>query len=521
METLPFLFTLAAASSVYLFWFYLLARKLTGPKVWPVFGSLPFLFMNRSRVHDWIASNLRATGGLSTYQTCIIALPFLARKQGFFTVTCHPKNIEHILRTRFENYPKGPDSEAAFHDLLGQGIFNSDGETWLIQRKTAALEFTTRTLRQAMARWVNRTIKNRLWCILDKAAKDNISVDLQDLLLRLTFDNICGLTFGKDPETLSPELPENRFATAFDTATEATLQRLLYPGLLWRLQKMLDVGSERRLKSSIRVVENYMSDAIEARKESPSDDLLSRFMKKRDVDGKFFPTSVLQRIALNFVLAGRDTSSVALSWFFWLVMNHPEVENKIISEISTVLSETRGDDHHKWIEEPLVFDEADKLVYLKAALTETLRLYPSVPEDSKYVVNDDVLPDGTVVPAGSTVTYSIYSVGRMKTIWGEDCMEFKPERWLSTEGDRFEPPKDGYKFVAFNAGPRTCLGKDLAYLQMKSVATAILLRYRLSLVPGHRVEQKISLTLFMKHGLRVYLNPRKLEGGQEETISAI
>jgi fatty acid omega-hydroxylase len=225
METLPLLLTLTAALSAYFLWFHFLARTLTGPKAWPFVGSLPALFKNRNQVHDWIAGNLRATGGLATYQTCIIPLPFLAYKQGFYTVTCHPKNLEHILKTRFDNYPKGPKWQTAFHDLLGQGIFNSDGETWLMQRKTAALEFTTRTLKQAMARWVNRSIKNRLWCILDKSVKDNVYVDLQDLLLRLTFDNICGLTFGKDPETLSPNLPENPFAVAFDTATEATMHR--------------------------------------------------------------------------------------------------------------------------------------------------------------------------------------------------------------------------------------------------------------------------------------------------------
>ncbi|KAK4275185.1 hypothetical protein QN277_018312 [Acacia crassicarpa] len=513
METLSLAFTLAAALCAYVLWFYLvLARTLTGPKAWPFVGSLPLLFKNRSRVHDWIAGNLRATGGSATYQTCIIPFPFLAHKQGFYTVTCHPKNLEHILKTRFSNYPKGPRWQTAFHDLLGQGIFNSDGDTWLMQRKTAALEFTTRTLRQAMARWVNRTIKNRLWCILDKATKEKMSVDLQDLLLRLTFDNICGLTFGKDPETLSPELPENPFAVAFDTATEATMHRLLYPSLRWRIQKLLDIGDERRLKQSLQIVENYMNDAVAARKEAPSDDLLSRFMKKLDANGNPIPTPVLQRIALNFVLAGRDTSSVALSWLFWLVMNHPHVEDKIIDEISKVLRETRGGDHRKWTEDALDFDEADRLVYLKAALAETLRLYPSVPQDFKYAIADDVLPDGTFVPAGSTVTYSIYSVGRMKEIWGDDCMEFKPERWLSVEGDRFEPPKDGFRFVAFNAGPRTCLGKDLAYLQMKSVAAAVLLRYRLSPVPDHRVEQKMSLTLFMKNGLHVFLHPRKLQG---------
>ena len=140
-------------------------------------------------------------------------------------------------------------------------------------------------------------------------------------------------------------------------------------------------------------------------------------------------------------------------------------------------------------------------------VTVTFDNFPN-DQDFKYVIDDDVLPDGTFVPRGSTVTYSIYSIGRMKTIWGQDCLEFRPERWLTAEGDRFETPKESFKFVAFNAGPRTCLGKDLAYLQMKSVASAVLLRYRLSPVPGHRVVQKMSLTLFMKNGLHVYLQPR-------------
>ncbi|CAJ2652449.1 unnamed protein product [Trifolium pratense] len=510
METLPLLLTLTAALSAYFLWFHFLARTLTGPKAWPFVGSLPALFKNRNQVHDWIVGNLRATGGSATYQTCIIPLPFLAHKQGFYTVTCHPKNLEHILKTRFDNYPKGPKWQTAFHDLLGQGIFNSDGETWLMQRKTAALEFTTRTLKQAMARWVNRSIKNRLWCILDKSIKDNIYVDLQDLLLRLTFDNICGLTFGKDPETLSPNLPENPFAVAFDTATEATMHRFLYPGLIWRFQKIFGIGSEKMLKESLQIVETYMNDAMSDRKGIPSDDLMSRFMKKRDVDGKPISAPVLQRIILSFILAGRDTSSVALSWFFWLIMNHPNVEEKIIKELTTVLEETRGSERQRWTEDPIDFGEADQLVYLKAALAETLRLYPSVPQDFKQAVADDVLPDGTVIPAGTTVTYSIYSVGRLETIWGNDCLEFKPERWISVRGDRFEPPKNGFMFMAFNAGPRICLGKDLAYLQMKSVAAAVLLRYRLSLVPDHRVEQKMSLTLFMKNGLKVFLQPRKL-----------
>lgn len=503
------------ALAAYLCWFKIISRSMKGPRVWPLFGSLPGLIQNTFRMHDWIADNLRACGG--TYQTCICAIPFLAHKQGLVTVTCDPKNLEHILKLRFDNYPKGPTWQAAFHDLLGDGIFNSDGDTWLFQRKTAALEFTTRTLRQAMARWVSRAIKLRFCPILEAAQNESNPVDLHDLLLRLTFDNICGLAFGKDPETLSPGLPENDFATAFDRATEATLQRLILPEVIWKFKKWLGLGMEVSLSRNLHHVDKYLSNIINTRKldlaslqqgfdRTPHDDLLSRFMKKKESYSEAF----LQHVVLNFILAGRDTSSAALSWFFFLITQNPRVEEKILFEICTVLMETRGNDISEWVKDPLVFEEVDRLTYLKAALSETLRLYPSVPQDFKTIVNDDVLPDGTFVPAGSSVTYSIYAIGRMKFIWGEDCLEFKPERWLSSDGKKMEL-QDSYKFVAFNGGPRICLGKDLAYLQMKSIAAAVLLRHRLTVVPGHRVEQKMSLTLFMKYGLKVNVHPRDLK----------
>ena len=223
-----------------------------------------------------------------------------------------------------------------------------------------------------------------------------------------------------------------------------------------------------------------------------------------------YSDELLRQIALNFILAGRDTSSAGLSWFFWLVMRHPPVEEKIVLEICGVLAETRGRYVEKWLEAPILYEEAERLVYLKAALTEALRLYPPVPEDSKQAAEDDVLPDGTFVPAGSSVTYSIYSLGRMKAVWGRDCEEFRPERWLTEDERSFEANQESFKFVAFNGGPRVCLGKELAYLQMKTVAASVLLHHRLSLVPGHRVEQKMSLILFMKNGLLVNLRRRDL-----------
>ncbi|OIW09876.1 hypothetical protein TanjilG_24531 [Lupinus angustifolius] len=256
-------------------------------------------------------------------------------------------------------------------------------------------------------------------------------------------------------------LPENPFSMSFDHATEATLQRFILPQIIWKLKKWLGLGMETSLSRSLEHIDKYLSNIINSRKldllnkqqiigsseTTTHDDLLSRFMKKKES----YTNEFLQHVALNFILAGRDTSSVALSWFFWLCTLNPNVEEKILLELCTVLFETRGDDVSKWVDEPLVFEEVDCLVYLKAALLETLRLYPSVPEDSKHVINDDVLPSGTFVSTGSAVTYLIYSIGRMKYIWGKDCLDFKPERWLSADGNKIPtnlfPSMQGQGFV--------------------------------------------------------------------------
>ena len=129
-------------------------------------------------------------------------------------------------------------------------------------------------------------------------------------------------------------------------------------------------------------------------------------------------------------------------------------------------------------------------------------------QDPKGILEEDVLPDGTKVRAGGMVTYVPYSMGRMEYNWGADAARFRPERWINEDGAfRNASP---FKFTAFQAGPRICLGKDLAYLQMKNIAGSVLLRHRLAVAPGHRVEQKMSLTLFMKHGLRMEVRPRDL-----------
>ena len=118
------------------------------------------------------------------------------------------------------------------------------------------------------------------------------------------------------------------------------------------------------------------------------------------------------------------------------------------------------------------------------------------------MVEDESFPDGTVLKKGTKIIYAIYAMGRMESIWGKDCREYKPERWL--RDGRFMS-ESAYKFTAFNGGPRFCLGKDFAYYQMKFVAASIIYRYRVKVVEKHVVVPKLALTMYMKYGLKATL----------------
>ncbi|CAA6662013.1 unnamed protein product [Spirodela intermedia] len=134
-----------------------------------------------------------------------------------------------------------------------------------------------------------------------------------------------------------------------------------------------------------------------------------------------------------------------------------------------------------------------------------MRLYPPVPANTSHCLADDVLPDGTKVGKGWFVSYNAYAVGRMTAVWGEDYGKFRPERWLGTGGE-FRP-ESPFRFPASHGGARTCPGKEMAYVQMKSIAACLIEKFTLE-VAGGRPEMLLCLTLHMKDGLPVRVRER-------------
>lgn len=454
----------------------------------PFIGCLVPFYKNRHRLLDWYTDLLAA----SPAQTVVLERLGARRT----VVTAHPDNVEYMLKTNFTNYPKGKPFTDILGDLLGSGIFNTDGELWRTQRKLASHEFTTKSLREFFVKALEMETNDRLLLILSTACADRRTVDVQDLLRRFAFDTICKVTLGTDPGFLDPSLPTSEFADAFDVASGISARRgAALVSATWKLKRAFGVGSERRLRASIQLIHGSVMSLIRRRKEEGVErgDLLSRLISGGHSE------EVIRDMVISFMMAGRDTTSAALTWFFWLMSRHPDMEKEVVEE---VVNRAKG--------RRLEYQELKEMKFLEACLCESMRLYPPVAWDSKHAAGADVLPDGTKVRRGDRVTYFPYGMGRMERLWGKDWMEFEPRRWLAAEGKEVAKVS-AYKFAVFQAGPRVCLGKEMAFIQMKYIAAAVLRRFELRRAGGEKRPPVLVplLTAHMAGGLKMAVRERR------------
>ncbi|XP_049384951.1 cytochrome P450 94B3 [Solanum stenotomum] len=474
------------------------ARGFEGPPTYPIIGCLIPFYKNRYRLLDWY------THLLSQSPTKTIVIDRLGARRTI--VTANPHNVEYMLKTNFDNFPKGKPFNEILGDFLGNGIFNVDGDIWYKQRKMVSHEFTARCLRDYVVNALKEEVENKLLPMLDLMEAENRAFDLQDLLRRLGFDVVCKVSLGFDPCCLNHSLPFSPLLHAFERASQICAGRGAAPiSAIWKVKRWLNIGSERQLRLAIDQIHSSVANIIRERKikirgenqQEISKDLLSKLILAANFDEE-----EVRDMVISFIIAGRDTISAAMTWLFYLLTLHPEIENELVSkELRFIEAETLT--KHETLRE---------MKFLKACLCETMRLYPPVAWDSKHAIADDILPDGTRIKAGNRVTYFPYGMGRMENLWGKDRLEFKPERWMqNSEEDEggAEQASNLYKFPVFQAGPRVCLGKELAFIQMKYVVSSILMRFQIRPACSDPPVFLPLLTAHMAGGFKIFVHKTK------------
>ncbi|KAG3102235.1 hypothetical protein PC121_g1201 [Phytophthora cactorum] len=460
-------------------WYFLSSRKqaralakFSRPEsTLPVLGNtLDLMFTHRQDIHDWILDECRRCEGRPW------VLAALGRPTSI--VLSNVEAFEDVLHRKFDKF--GKCSAWLVSDVFGDGIFAADGVSWIHQRKTASHLFSLHMMRESMEQVVRE--QAAVLCeTLEAHSTANNPVNLKYTMDWYATNVFTRVGFGVDLQSLSSQ-EHDEFFRAFTRLPIAVHRRIQQPGWLWRFRRAFNLGYEKQLKLDMKRVDGVIYQVISQSMESKTDadspqrlpDLISLFLAKetneyrdRDADGvttyrvKTSP-KLIRDMAFNFTAAGRGTTSQSLQWFFIMINRYPHVEAKIREELQAKLPQLFDKNRT-----PPAMNDVQQLIYLEAAIKESLRLNPVAPLIGRTATQDVCFSDGTFIPSGTRVVIPTFAVARLTSIWGEDAAEFNPERWIDPQSGKLLVISP-FKFLVFLAGPRSCLGAKLAMLELKA-----------------------------------------------------
>jgi len=225
-------------------------------------------------------------------------------------------------------------------------------------------------------------------------------------------------------------------------------------------------------------------------KDDEYDILAFMLQASQEEGGEWVDDDEIMRQMTTFMFAGHDTTTNQLTWLFYFLSQHPEVERKVLAEIDEVLG---GKD--------VTTQGLNKLAYLEQVVKETLRMRPSAPNLGRELSEEIVVErDGKswTLPKGTKIMWSPYVIMHMPQYW-KDPDVFNPDREEWTKNGKPKP----YTYLPFGEGFRACIGEDMAKKEIKTVAAMVLQRLRFGLEEGHKVEMEMATTMRARYGMRM------------------
>ena len=442
-----------------------------GPKGIPMLGSLPEI-KNKGLIRFYV-DNWRQYGDIVRLQTGPIVQHLLAR----------PDDIKYVLSDNKQNYEKG----LGFKKLqmtLGTGLFTAEGALWKRQRNIMQPMFTPRSITQFAGDMTGAT-ESMLqdWQAHGTGGKVfNVNTQMMRLAMNIIGRTMFNIDIGKDAM---------QAAKAFTFVLENVSQRSLSPV---DIPLFIPTKSNRHFNQSIKTLDDFIYGIIDERARNPREerDLLSTLMNARDPEtGEPMSRRQLRDEVITIFFAGHETTAQALTWTWFLLAQHPDVEEKLYEEVDRVLGGRT----------PAVAD-LEQMPYTEMVVQESMRLYPPVWVYVRDSIDEDEI-GGYYIPPHSMIVLSQYITHRHPDYW-EEPEKFDPERFTPERSEG----RPRYAYFPFGGGPRICLGNNFAMLEAATVVAMIAQRFRLRLVPGQHIEPRMVGTLRPSGPVRMRLQPR-------------
>ena len=436
-----------------------------GPKPHFLIGNIPLADRNPLVVFQrWAAEY----GDIFYYRAGWIRVYFLN----------HPDFIETVLVRNYQNLWKDRVIRNS-RWLFGDGLLTSEGETWKKQRRLTQPAFH----RERIASYAGIMAQYTETAVADW--QDGAVVDLHREMMRLTLKIAVRTLFNVEPEGI------REISQAADIVVRnMTGARLLLPPVA----RFVPLPSMLQFRRAVRQLDRTVYQIIDRRRRNVQDsgDLLSMLLDARDEDGRGMDDQQTRDEVLTFLLAGHETTALALSWAWHLLAENPEADERLRDELDRVLGGRA----------PAIAD-LPLLPYAEGVIKESMRLYPPAWGVGRTVAEGFEV-GGYPIPAGANVVMSQWVQHRDARFF-PDPEKFDPGRW-STEASRKLPR---FAYFPFGAGPRQCIGASFAMMEGVLLLATMAQRFQPRAVPGHPIDLLPSITLRPKGGVWMELKRRR------------
>jgi cytochrome P450 len=426
----------------------------------------------------------------------------------------NPDHVKRVLVDNVANYSKRTRGYEKAKLVLGDGLVTSEGELWQRQRRIATPAFHRQriagfasTITGAANAWAEKlrgggAVSSRGQQSADTADggftrsydHDNIAtrphqplqIDLYQELMTLTLHLAVQTLFGIEP---SPKLVE--VSAAVTEVLERTNDIITNP---ISLPLWTPLPKYRRFKRALGVLDSFVYETIARRKQEAGDanDLLSMLLAARDEEsGQGMSDRLLRDECVTILIAGHETTAIALAWAGWMLSEHPRHQATLAAEVREVLGDR-----------PAGFDDLPKLKFTRAVVDESMRMYPPAWMIGRHAVADDAVGP-YLIRAGEFALISPWLLHRNPKLW-DNPATFDPTRFIDGRSDAAQK----FAYLPFGGGPRFCIGANFALMEAVLLLATIVQRFQL-----HPVEQRIEpyamITLRPKWGVKVRLTPRE------------
>jgi long-subunit acyl-CoA synthetase (AMP-forming)/cytochrome P450 len=396
----------------------------------------------------------------------------------------HPDHVKHVLQDNQANYRQNTRKKIL---MGGKSLALSAGDAWRRRRRVMQPVFNQQRLAALAPKMVAGT--ERMVERWREPARRGEPLDVAEEMIGLTLDLLI-------ESLLGAAVDRGGLKRTVTTAFEYFNDRVRSPRTL---PVAIPTPRNLRLLKSLRDLKKAVAGTISSHRESgePAGDLLSMMLAARDSQSgeEMSPEQLLDELMMLLVM-GHMTTAMAATWTWYILSRQPEADERVRAEIAAVIGDR-----------PAEFKDVAGLVYTRMVIEETLRLYPPSWGFGRFAIADDEI-GGFHIPAGSVLTLSPWVTHRRPELW-PDADRFDPERFHPSHlGER---PR--FAYYPFGGGPRVCIARDMALMELPLILATVAQRYRLRAVAGHAVVPVQGITLRPRGGLRMTLADSKAPEG--------